>query len=448
LQSGGVQAGIATLPRSSWTLDHRKAGTMSTTMTRGAKLAPDRDRTLDPRTWGRQMLNKVPEITLYFWVIKVLCTTVGETAADYLNSNLGLGLSGTSYVMSAVLIVALVFQFASRRYKPGTYWLSVVLISVVGTLISDNLVDGYGIPLQTTTIVFGVALALTFAWWYASEGTLSIHTIFTTRREAFYWAAVLFTFALGTSAGDFLSEKLALGYLNAVFLFAGAIAVVALAHFVFRLNAILSFWLAYILTRPLGASIGDYMSQAKPDGGLGLGTTVTSFIFLGVILALVVYLAVTRVDVIPSVGRRAKAGPREPHAETRVLVVTNKTDATPALLEAVRARAASGPAMFFMLVPNPDHLAFDRSTPDHPRGDEILARALPVIEGPAGGEVNGRVANSPNAYDDIVEELEGEDYDEIILETPPSHVSHWLHVDLPERIRHLGVPLSTVTATH
>jgi uncharacterized membrane-anchored protein len=421
---------------------------MSTTMTRGAELAPERDRTLEPRTWGRQMLNKVPEITLYFWVIKVLCTTVGETAADYLNSNLGLGLSGTSYVMSAVLIVALVFQFASRRYKPGTYWLSVVLISVVGTLISDNLVDGYGVPLQTTTIVFGVALALTFAWWYASEGTLSIHTIFTTRREAFYWAAVLFTFALGTSAGDFLSEKLALGYLNAVFLFAGAIAVVVLAHFVFRLNAILSFWLAYILTRPLGASIGDYMSQAKPDGGLGLGTTVTSFIFLGVILALVVYLAVTKVDVIPSVGRRAKGAPPEPHAEPRVLLVTNKTDATPALLEAVRARAASGPARFFMLVPNPDHLAFDRSTPDHPRGDEILARALPVIEGPAGGEVNGRVANSPNAYDDILEELEGEDYDEIILETPPSHVSHWLHVDLPERIRHLGVPLSTVTATH
>ncbi len=394
------------------------------------------------------MLNKVPEITLYFWVIKVLCTTVGETAADYLNTNLGLGLSGTSYVMSAVLIAALVGQFATRRYRPGIYWLAVVLISVVGTLISDNLVDGYGVPLETTTIIFGVALALTFAWWYASEQTLSIHTIFTTRREAFYWAAVLFTFALGTSAGDLLSEKLALGYLNALLLFAGAIAVVSVAHFVFRLNAILSFWVAYILTRPLGASIGDYMSQAKADGGLGLGTTLTSFIFLGVILALVVYLAVTKVDVIPSVGRRAKGLAPVPHAEPRVLVVTNKTDASPALLDAVRARAAVGPASFFMLVPNPDHLAFDRSTPDHPRGDEILTRALPSLEGPAGGEVNGRVANSPNAYDDIVEELEGSDYDEIILETPPRHVSHWLHVDLPERIRQLGVPMQTVNATH
>jgi uncharacterized membrane-anchored protein len=231
------------------------------------------------RSLGRQMLNKVPEITVYFWIIKVLCTTVGETAADYLNDNLGLGLSGTSYVMSAVLIVSLVAQFATRRYRPGVYWLAVVLISIVGTLISDNLVETYGVALLTTTIIFGVALAITFAVWYAFERTLSIHTIFTTRREAFYWLAVLFTFALGTSAGDYLSEQLALGYLTALGLFAGAIAVVAVAHFAFRMDAILSFWLAYILTRPLGASIGDY------------------------ILALVVYLAVTRVDVIPTKRR-------------------------------------------------------------------------------------------------------------------------------------------------
>jgi uncharacterized membrane-anchored protein len=420
---------------------------MSTTLTRDEPvLAREGEPVSTARSLGRQMLNKVPEITLYFWIIKVLCTTVGETAADYLNTNLGLGLSGTSYVMSGVLIAALLFQFASRRYKPGIYWLSVVLISVVGTLISDNLVDGYGVPLQTTTIAFSIALAITFAWWYASERTLSIHTIFTTRREAFYWAAVLFTFALGTSAGDYLSEQLALGYLNALFLFAGALAVVAVAHFVFRLNAILSFWIAYILTRPLGASIGDYMSQSKADGGLGLGTTVTSFIFLGTILALVVYLAVTRVDVIPTPARRrAKAGPDD---EPRVLVVPNRTDATPALLDAVRERAAAGPASFYMLVPNPDHVAFDRNRDDHPRGDQILARALPSLEGPAGGEVNGRVASSPNAYDDIAEELNGAGYDEVILETPPSHFSHWLHVDLPERIKHFGVPVRTVAASH
>jgi uncharacterized membrane-anchored protein len=420
---------------------------MSTTMTRGEPaLATEGNALASPQSRGRQMLNKVPEITLYFWVIKILCTTVGETAADYLNTNLGLGLSGTSYIMSAVLIVALVAQFATRRYRPGVYWLAVVLISVVGTLVSDNLVDGYGVPLQTTTIAFGAALAVTFAIWWYSERTLSIHTIFTTPREAFYWAAVLFTFALGTSAGDFLSEKLALGYLTAVGLFGAAIAVVVVLHYVFRMNAILSFWIAYILTRPFGASIGDWMSQAKADGGLGLGTTVTSFIFLGIILALVAFLAVTKVDVIPTSGRRLRAT-RTP-GEPRILVVTNKTEATPALLQAVRERATAGPASFFMLVPNPDHLGFDRSTADHPHGDQVLARALPVVEGHAGGEINGRVASSPNAYDDIVEELDGSDYDEIILETPPSHVSHWLHVDLPERIRHLGVPLRVVTATH
>ena len=149
---------------------------------------------------------------------------------------------------------------------------------------------------------------------------------------------------------------------------------------------------------------------------------------------------------IPTIARRSKA--RAPGDEPRVLVVANKVEATPALLDAVRARAAAGPASFFMLIPNPDHLAFDRNTSDHPRGDQMLAKALPVLEGPAGGEVNGRVANSPNAYDDIVDELDGSGYDEIILETPPSHVSHWLHVDLPERVGHLGVPLRTVTASH
>jgi hypothetical protein len=162
------------------------------------------------------MLSKVPEVTLYFWIIKVLCTTVDETAADYLNETLGFGLTNTSYVMGALLVVTLIFQFGSRRYKPGIYWLAVVLISVVGTLISDNLVDHYGVALQTTTIVFGLALAATFAAWYASERTLSIHTIYTTRRETFSWLAVLFTFCLGTSAGDLMAEQLSLGYLLSV----------------------------------------------------------------------------------------------------------------------------------------------------------------------------------------------------------------------------------------
>jgi uncharacterized membrane-anchored protein len=394
------------------------------------------------------MLNKVPEITLYFWVIKILCTTVGETAADLLNENLGLGLTNTTYIMATALIAVLVFQFRAKKYVPGIYWLAVVLISVVGTLFSDNLVDNLGVELQTTTIAFSVILACVFGAWYWSERTLSVHTIVTTRREAFYWLAILFTFALGTSAGDLVAEKLELGYLPSVGIFAGAIALVTIAHFRFRLNAILAFWIAYVLTRPLGASIGDFLSQPVNETGLGLGTVVTSLIFLTTILALVVYLTVTKKDLIAVTAAEARLGEEEGEGEPRVLVVTNKTDATPAVIEAVRRRAIAGPARFFVLVPNPDHLAFDRNSTDTSAGERVLRRALPLLEEPAGTEVEGRVAVSPNAYDDIVEELERGDYREIILETLPSHVSHWLHVDLPERVAALGYPVQTVTATH
>jgi uncharacterized membrane-anchored protein len=248
------------------------------------------------RSWGRLMLNKVPEVTLYFWIIKVLATTVGETAADNLNTSLSLGLTGTTYVMGTLLLAVLVFQFRSRKYVPSVYWTAVVLISIVGTLITDNLVDNYGVALETTSIAFSIALAVTFAVWYASERTLSIHTIVTTRREAFYWFAVLFTFALGTAAGDLVAERLGIGFFNSALMFGGMIAAVAVAHFRFRLNAMLAFWLAYILTRPLGASVGDYLSQPRTDGGLGMGTTETSLLFLTAILSLVAYLTITRAD--------------------------------------------------------------------------------------------------------------------------------------------------------
>jgi uncharacterized membrane-anchored protein len=257
----------------------------------------------------RRVLNKVPEITAYFWVIKVLCTTVGETFADNLDENLGLGLANTSYIMTAVLIAVLVAQFRVRRYVPGIYWPAVVLVSVVGTLVSDNLVENYGVALETTTIAFAAILACVFAAWWWSERTLSVHTIVTTRREAFYWLAILFTFALGTSAGDFLSEQLEFGYLTAVGIFAGAIAVVAFGHFVLRVDAILSFWLAYILTRPLGASIGDFLASPTGEGGLGLGTNLTSIVFLSTILILVVFLTISKRDVIGSAPAVAGAEP-------------------------------------------------------------------------------------------------------------------------------------------
>lgn len=393
-------------------------------------------------SYGRRMLNKVPEITLYFWVIKILCTTVGETFADNLNENLGLGLTNTSYIMGAVLIAVLVAQFRSRKYIPGIYWLAVVLVSVVGTLVSDNLVENYGVALETTTIAFAAILICVFATWYWSERTLSVHTIVTTKREAFYWLAILFTFALGTSAGDFLSEQLEFGYLTAVGIFAGAIVVVMVLHFGLKMNAILSFWLAYILTRPLGASIGDYLASPTEEGGLGLGTNLTSIIFLTTILALVVFLAVSKRDVI-------RTGPvaAPPGTGPAVLVVLNKVAPTVALIEAVRRRAAASPAAFNVLVPNPDNLGFDHGAPDLADGEDFLAHALPPLRQAVGGEVSGRVARSPNAYDDIVEELDTGAYTEIILETPPAHLSHWLHVDLPHRVAELGLPTEAVSAT-
>lgn len=246
----------------------------------------------------KTMLNKVPEIILSFWIIKILCTTVGETFADYLNTTLGFGLNGTTAVMGIFLIVALIFQFKSSKYIPSIYWLSVVLISVFGTLITDNLIDNLGVSLIVITALFSIILASVFALWYKSENTLSIHSITTTKREAFYWLTILFTFALGTASGDLLAEKLALGYLLSAVVFAGGIAIIYVLYSKFRLNAILAFWLAYILTRPLGASVGDYLSQTTDVGGLGLGTVITSLIFLITIIAVVIYLTRTKVDEI------------------------------------------------------------------------------------------------------------------------------------------------------
>ena len=255
---------------------------------------------------ARTMLNKVPEVTFFFWLIKIMCTTVGETAADYLNVNLGFGLSNTTYIAGALLAVLLLAQFRARRYVPALYWSVVVVISVFGTLITDNMTDRYSVPLALSTPLFAAILAIVFAAWYAVERTLSIHTIVTSRREAFYWLAILFTFALGTAAGDLVAEQFALGYGLSIAIFGSVIAAVALAHYRFGLGAVTAFWLAYILTRPLGASIGDFLSQnSHKYGGLGLGTTGTSYLFVGGIFALVTYLTVTKRDQTPPELSRA-----------------------------------------------------------------------------------------------------------------------------------------------
>src|SRR3984893_13397204 len=239
-----------------------------------------------------EMANKVPEVTLVFWIIKIMSTTVGETGADYLAVHVGLGRTVTDCVMAALLIASLLLQLRARQYIPWRYWLTVVLISVVGTQITDALTDGLDVSLYLSTSIFTVALAATFAIWYAVELTLSIHTIVTTRRELFYWAAILFTFALGTAAGDLATEALQLGFQFGVIVFGALIAVIALAYFG-GANPVLTFWIAYVLTRPLGASLGDLLSQAQTYGGIGLGTIVTSAVFLPVIIVLVAFLSLS-----------------------------------------------------------------------------------------------------------------------------------------------------------
>ena len=238
-------------------------------------------------------LNRVPRVTVDFWLIKLMAVTMGETAADYLAVNLGLGLTATSLIMVGILIGALVLQFGQKRYVPWYYWLAVVLISIVGTLVTDNLVDNFGVSLVTTTVGFTLALIATFGVWYASERTLSIHSILTTRREAWYWLAILFTFALGTAAGDLVAEHFGLGYLSTGILFGLIIASLSFGYFFLGLDPILGFWLAYIFTRPLGASFGDLLSQPAEYGGMGLGTIITSALFLAAIFGIVAYMSIT-----------------------------------------------------------------------------------------------------------------------------------------------------------
>lgn len=232
-------------------------------------------------------LNKVPEVALSFWVIKIMSTTVGETGADYLAVNAGLGQGMTRAVMGAFLAAALFWQLRTRRYTPWIYWLTVVLVSVVGTQITDLLTDGLGVSLYVSTSVFAGMLAVIFAVWYGFERTLDIHHIHTLRRELFYWSAILCTFSLGTAAGDLATEALSLGFTWGAVVFGASIGITYAA---WRLggNAVLTFWIGYILTRPFGAALGDMLTQSKTYGGLGMGALWTSALFLTVILMLVV----------------------------------------------------------------------------------------------------------------------------------------------------------------
>lgn len=251
-----------------------------------------------PSSREGEMLNKVPEITIWFWVIKILCTTVGESFADWINMTLGVGLTRTALLFTAVLAAVLYAQMRLRRYVPLAYWLTVVVVSITGTLYTDILTDSQGVPLKVSTTIFALLLAVVFGVWYARERTLSIHSITSTPREAFYWLAVLVTFALGTAAGDWTLELSGWGPGKAVLLPAALIAIVVVA-WRFGGQPVLAFWLAYILTRPLGANIGDWFATPKSEQGLGLGTALTSVIFLVAIGATVLYLTWSKADVIP-----------------------------------------------------------------------------------------------------------------------------------------------------
>lgn len=268
--------------------------------------------TIPPLSKTRQLLNKVPEVTIYFWIIKCLCTTIGETMSDNLMGRFAVGgdnatpdqlqvaLYKVAAVTVALLIVTLGIQFRLKRYVPAIYWINIVIISVLGTQITD-MFEGQGNTPNNLWAITGVALtilAAVFLGWWLVERTLSMHSIRTARREAFYWLAILATFATGTAVGDLIAEKFGLGYLSTLGLFVGIIAVIALLWKATPINGVLAFWLAYIMTRPLGASTGDWLSQ-QGNQGLNLGTNVTTYLFLGIIVALVIFLQIKKPDVTP-----------------------------------------------------------------------------------------------------------------------------------------------------
>ena len=262
---------------------------------------------------------KVPEITLMFWVIKLLTTAGGEATSDYLA--LGSHLVGAA-VETGLLVIGLIWQFRTRRYTAAAYWFLAYAIAIFGTGVSDTLHLVVGIPYAGTTLLWAVVLAGVFVIWYRSERTLSIHSIVTRRREAFYWTTVFATFALGTALGDFTASTLHLGYLSSVVLFFVAIMIPAIAWRGFGLNAVAAFWAAYVVTRPLGASIADYVSKPKPISGAGVGDGPTALVATVVVAICVAYLAVTRNDIQPaaepaSAGQDLAPG-QKPHGAHRV----------------------------------------------------------------------------------------------------------------------------------
>lgn len=237
----------------------------------------------------KSLFNKVADITILFWVIKIISTTVGEAGADFFSRLYGTMAEVVTFVL---LLASVIIQIRYKRYIPWIYWTVIILIAVFGTMFADKL-HHLGVPLLVSTLGFTAALLITFGLWYASEKTLDVHTIRTTKREIYYWIVILFTFALGTAAGDLFADDFHLGLLNATLIFGAVILVIPLILYLFKMNRIALFWISYILTRPLGASGADLVGKPKTMGGFGLGDGTTCLIFLVIIIALIIYLTIT-----------------------------------------------------------------------------------------------------------------------------------------------------------
>ncbi|MEU3402998.1 hypothetical protein ABZ766_03455 [Streptomyces sp. NPDC006670] len=359
-----------------------------------------------------QMLNKVPEVTIWFWIIKVLCTTVGESFADWINMNLGVGLVNTALIFTGALAAVLVWQLGVARYIPFVYWLTVVVVSVTGTLYTDILTDSQGVPLAVSSSVFAALLAVVFGAWYVRERTLSVHTIVTRPRELFYWLAVLVTFALGTATGDWTLELTGWTAGVSVLLPFGLIVAIVVG---WRLgaNSVLSFWLAYILTRPLGANLGDWFGSPRDDGGLGLGTAVTSVVFLCAILFTVVYLTLSRRDVIEAHDLAGSRQARNTSRERGMLVYYALVSVAAAALlvwahqqpHAAAASEEDGPA------PVTTHLTPQEATSPFPPAEiakfrAITADTLAKVDGDDQKAASRRVTDLEAAWDNDQSTLE------------------------------------------
>ncbi|GAA1807758.1 hypothetical protein GCM10009795_061160 [Nocardioides hankookensis] len=389
------------------------------------------------------MLNKVPEVTIWFWVIKILCTTVGESFADWINMTLGVGLVNTAILFTGIFAVVLTVQMRLRRYVPFPYWLTVVVVSVTGTLYTDILTDQLGVPLWFSTTVFAALLAVVFGVWWARERTLSIHSIVTVPREAFYWLAVLVTFALGTAAGDWTLELTGWGPGKSVLLPLTLIGIVTL---VWRLgaNEVLTFWLAYILTRPLGANIGDWLATPSSEKGLGLGTFATSIVFLAAILGTVIYLSVSRADVIEGhdarpTGRYAR--PERQKALLGVLVAVGL--ATLGLLawanqqphtSALAAEEGSAPSCSGSPLNQSqakEHVATSFPAESVSNYRTIATDTLALVESGDDAGASSRATDLETAWDDEQDSLQGKD------------CQAWTYVD-----QQIDPVLSAVRASH